>query len=59
MNKPLPSDHYFNTVTTPEQFSKFLSTGMAFEWEPNCPTSWGEHKMLYNLWMKHKEYDGS
>ena len=59
MNKPLPSDHYFNTVITEGDYLAFKSSGMAWEWEPHCPASWEEHQRLYSVWLKHKEYDGS
>lgn len=57
--RQLPSDKYFNTIETQDQFYGFINTGMAWEVEPCCPSSWEEHIDLKKAWLKHKDYDGS
>lgn len=39
----LPSQRYWDIVTTESDYKKFLATGMAYELEPNTPCSWKEH----------------
>lgn len=56
MNKQLnlPSDTYFHNVQIYEDLVRFIGTGMAFEFEPNCPTYWGKHLELKAEWEKLK-----
>lgn len=39
----LPSDKYFISVQTKEDYYYFLSTGLLWELEPLAPSSWQEH----------------
>ena len=39
----LPSDKYFISVQTKEDYYYFLSTGMLWELEPLAPSTWQEH----------------
>ena len=51
----LPSEQYFISVQTKEDYYYFLSTGMAFELEPNFPTTWEEHLKAVDF-KKKQEY---
>lgn len=51
----LPSEQYFISVQTKEDYYYFLSTGMAFELEINFPTTWGEHLKMVDF-KKKQEY---
>lgn len=51
----LPSKQYFISVQTKEDYYYFLSTGMAFEVEPNFPSSWQEHLTMVDF-KKKQEY---
>lgn len=42
----LPSEKYFVSVQTKEEYYYFLSTGMLWELEPNAPQSWEEHQEM-------------
>ena len=55
MKTQMPSDHYFRQVKSKEDYDKLVSTGMAWEVEPNCPGSWAEHKKLKSEWEKECE----
>lgn len=45
-----PSKRYFESVETREDYDKFIASGMAYEFEVNCPNSWEEHlKMIKEL----------
>lgn len=48
----LPSDRYFELVKTKEDYLLFISTGMAWEVEGNCPNSWQEHLALLDYKAK-------
>lgn len=39
----LPSDRYFELVKVEEDLARLISTGMAWEVEPNLPNTWQEH----------------
>ncbi len=41
-----PSDKYFDIVKTKEQYDAFIGSGMAWEWEPDCPHTWTKHLEL-------------
>ena len=51
----LPSDKYFISVKTQEEFYYFLSTGMLYELEPLAPSTWGEHLEMVDF-KKKQEY---
>lgn len=51
----MPSDQYFFSVQTKEDYYYFLSTGMAFELEVNFPTTWEEHLKAVDF-KKKQEY---
>lgn len=51
----LPSEKYFISVQTEEDFYYFLSTGMLYELEANAPSTWGEHLKMVDF-KKKKEY---
>lgn len=42
----LPSEQYFTSVQTLEDYVYFKSTGLLYELEPNAPFSWEEHKQM-------------
>ena len=42
----MPSDRYFELVKTQEDYNKFIGSGMAWVWEPNCPACWDDHLKL-------------
>ena len=46
---PLPSKRYWEQVKTYEDHCMFIASGMAWVVEPNCPSSWKEHKELLAL----------
>lgn len=48
----LPSNRYFELVKTKEDYQKFISSGMAWEVEINCPNSWQEHLALLDYKSK-------
>lgn len=56
----LPSDKYFTSVKTKEDYYYFLSTGMLWELEVNAPSSWQDHlKMLeYKKSLEDKGEEG-
>ena len=45
----LPSDRYFELVKTREDYDKLVSSGMAWEVEPDCPSSWCEHLEMVKI----------
>ena len=51
----LPSEKYFISVKTQEDFYYFLSTGMLYELEPNAPSTWGDHLEMLDF-KKKQEY---
>lgn len=51
----LPSEKYFISVQTQEDYYYFLSTGMLYELEPLAPSTWGEHLKMVDF-KKKKEY---
>ena len=53
----LPSEQYFISVQTKEDYYYFLSTGMAFELEVNFPATWEDHLKAVDLKKKRDYYD--
>lgn len=43
IEKKYPSKRYFELVKTKEDYLLLVSSGMAWELEPNLPNSWEEH----------------
>jgi len=43
---PMPSDKYFDIIKNLEDYEKFIASGMAWEWEPDCPNTWSRHLEL-------------
>lgn len=48
----IASDNFFDKVKTKEAFRAFMSSGMAWEWEPNVPSNWEEYLEQRNIWTK-------
>ena len=53
----LPSDIYFERVRSLREYQALKNTGMAWEVEPNFPSSWDEHVRLKQEWLKRKIKD--
>lgn len=53
----LPSNRYFELVITEEDYRKFIGSGMAYEWEINCPSSWKEHCGMVDFRKKYDYYE--
>ena len=45
-----PSDYYFKLVKTKRDYDKMLSSGMAWEVEPQFPESWELHCKMKMQW---------
>lgn len=52
--RKLPSDKYFQTITTQEQLAKLIGTGMLYEVELYAPSYWKEHLKLKAEWERRK-----
>lgn len=50
----LPSARYFELIKTKENYDLLVSTGLAWEVEPNCPSSWKEHLEMVELFNKRR-----
>ena len=48
----IASDNFFNKVKTKEDFSLFMSSGMAWEYEPHVPSNWKEYLEQRDIWTK-------
>lgn len=50
----MPSIRYFELINTRDDYNKFIASGLAWEVEPNCPSSWADHLRLLKIRNKRK-----